>query len=74
MGLNIDVRHEGEKIWVKTELSKMPDWNFKQLNSTSDVEKLTTSNTTDFEYCFVWSWINKEEGTIRARTFAPKSQ
>lgn len=71
MGINIDVKHEGERIWVQAELSKMPDWNFKQLNSASDVEKLTISSTTDFEHCVVWSWINEKDGIIRARTFAP---
>jgi predicted PhzF superfamily epimerase YddE/YHI9 len=71
MGLNIDVKHELEKIWVRAELSKMPKWNFKQLETVNEVEALTISNTTDLKHCVIWSWISKTEGVIRARTFAP---
>ncbi len=71
MGTNISVRHENEKIWVCAELSKMPEWNFKQLESANEVDKLGISNTSDLEHCVVWSWVNEKKGIIRARTFAP---
>ncbi len=70
MGTDIKVCHENNKIWVRAKLSKMPKWNFTQLSSRKEVEDINVDSTPDFKHCFVWSWIDKEKGILRARTFA----
>lgn len=71
MGIKITVYHKLTKIWVRAELSKMPEWNFKQLQTVVEVEALTVGHMKDFEHCVVWAWINEKKGIIKARTFAP---
>ncbi|MBU0975365.1 MAG: PhzF family phenazine biosynthesis protein [Patescibacteria group bacterium] len=71
MGNQIAVRHEGENIWVKAKVKTLPDWNFKQLNSVEEVVRIKPSEISKFKHCYVWSWIDKVEGTTRSRTFAP---
>ena len=61
---------EESLIWVKGDLVIMPEWNFEQLESAISVDKLTFDQTILKEHTFVWAWIDKVKGLIRARTFA----
>lgn len=58
-----------ELTWIRANLSILPPWNLEQLKDTEAVENL--SNMATKKHTIVWAWINKEKGTIRARTFAP---
>jgi predicted PhzF superfamily epimerase YddE/YHI9 len=71
LGHKIAVRHEDRKIWVRADLKTMPPWNFKQLASPSDVNKIKLSDKSNFKHIFIWAWGDKDNGIVRARTFAP---
>ena len=70
LGHKMLVRHEDSIIWVKADLKTMPDWNFKEFGSAGEVNKLDLSQASKFKHCYVWSWQDKKNHTIRARTFA----
>lgn len=70
MGTEITVSHEGKIVWVRGELSTMPKWNFRKLESPKDVDEITIMESALLEHCVVWSWIDEKASTIRARTFA----
>lgn len=56
--------------WVRADLSTMPPWNHKQLESTEAVEGIKLEETTDWQHTMVWAWIDENKGLIHARTFA----
>ncbi len=62
---------EDATTWVGAELSIMPPWDHKQLNSPKEVERITVEQTATWEHTMVWAWIDESNGLIRARTFAP---
>lgn len=70
MGKTINTWEEHGMAWTKTEISNLPDWNFREFNKPEDVDNLTLDSTRDFKHTLAWSWIDKKNGTIRARTFA----
>ena len=61
---------EGDATYIRLEKSVLPSWNYEQLPSPPDVEKLTTVETIILEHTFLWAWMNQKKGLIRARTFA----
>jgi predicted PhzF superfamily epimerase YddE/YHI9 len=61
---------EGGLIWVRTDLSTMPPWHHKQLESSEAIEQITVEEAKAMEHTMVWAWIDQAEGLIRARTFA----
>lgn len=61
---------EKGRVWVRGELSIAPPWNYEFFDSPKDVEKLTVDDMSSKEHVVAWSWIDKEKGFIRARTFA----
>lgn len=62
---------EGEQVWVRAKKDILPPWNYEELGSPLEVETLLGSQVAKKEHAFVWSWIDKEKGIIRARSFAP---
>lgn len=61
---------ENNLTFVEADLSILPNWNFKEYKTPEEVEKITVQEALTLEHCLVWSWIDKEKGVIRARTFA----
>ncbi len=70
MGTVIETWEKDNLTWVKTEQSTLPKWNFREVKTPSEVESLTLDTTKNLKHTYVWSWINKEKGLVRARTFA----
>ncbi|OGM30881.1 hypothetical protein A2630_02690 [Candidatus Woesebacteria bacterium RIFCSPHIGHO2_01_FULL_44_10] len=68
---NVAARFEEDKTYVTAPLSIMPAWNYEQLDSTNQVERLSKEEITQKKHVFVWAWIDEIKGLIRARTFAP---
>ncbi len=68
---SIVVSLEGDITWVRAELSIMPPWNHKQLDSPEEIEHISLDETADWMHTMVWAWIDETKGLIRARTFAP---
>lgn len=71
MGTTIQTWEENGLTWVRADIKTLPDWNFKELSTSHEVEKLTLDDTKSLKHSFVWAWIDKEKGIVRARTFAP---
>ncbi len=69
-GGDIAVSQDGELFWVRANLSAMPPWNHKQLDSAKAVELVKVVDTKDWEHTMIWAWMDEEKGLIRARTFA----
>jgi predicted PhzF superfamily epimerase YddE/YHI9 len=70
MGKKIPVWGENNLTWVSGEISILPKWNFEELDSPVFVDQIRLDQTQDREHTFIWAWIDKETGSIRARTFA----
>lgn len=56
--------------FVEADLSILPNWNFKEYKTPEEIEQITIQESSDLKHTLVWSWIDKEKGIIRARTFA----
>jgi len=69
-GGEITVTHESGMTWVRASLSTMPPWNHIQYADADSVDRISLSETADWKHTMVWAWINENEGSIRARTFA----
>ncbi|HUD45165.1 MAG TPA: PhzF family phenazine biosynthesis protein [Patescibacteria group bacterium] len=69
-GGKINTWQEVEITWVRADISTMPLWHHKQLESVKAVESITLPETTNMEHTMVWAWIDENKGLIRARTFA----
>lgn len=61
---------DGTLTWVRTELSSMPPWQYKQVATAEIVEALTQTDTQTMAHTVVWAWLDEAKGLIRARTFA----
>jgi len=61
---------EGELTWISALLKNTPPWNFTQLKTADEVERLSAEEMKNNKHVFVWSWLNEEKGVVRARTFA----
>ena len=61
---------ENEITWVRTDISTLPHWHLKQLQSADEVERISKKETAKMEHTLLWSWIDEQKGLIRARTFA----
>lgn len=66
----INAWQDGELTWVQADLSIMPPWNYKQLESPEAVERIALKETETLEHTMTWAWIDEQKGLIRARTFA----
>jgi predicted PhzF superfamily epimerase YddE/YHI9 len=69
-GGDIRTWQNGGMIWVRADTAKMPQWNYKQLASAAEVERIKLQETLDLEHTMAWAWIDEAKGHIRARTFA----
>jgi predicted PhzF superfamily epimerase YddE/YHI9 len=67
---DITTWQEGKLTWLRTDLSTMPPWHHKQLESAEVVEQITSKDASAYEHTMVWAWMDEPEGLIRARTFA----
>lgn len=68
MGGNILTWQKDGFTWIRANTAMLPPWNIEQLENADDVEN---SNRASKNHTIVWAWIDKNKGTIRARTFAP---
>lgn len=66
----ISVNFDKELTWITAPLVITPPWNFKQLDTVEEIEKLDKDEYKNQEHIVVWAWIDKNKGLIRARTFA----
>jgi predicted PhzF superfamily epimerase YddE/YHI9 len=71
MGNSIKTWSEGDNVWVRASKDILPPWNYEELGNALVVETLLGSQVATYEHTFVWAWIDKEKGIVRARTFAP---
>jgi predicted PhzF superfamily epimerase YddE/YHI9 len=60
-----------DKTWIRASLTMMPPWNYEQLKNASEVEQFPPEAQSSRKHTYVWAWINKSKGLVRARTFAP---
>lgn len=70
-GMDLPTWQDGQVRWVRAAMSLTPGWNHEQLDSPKDVDSITDNEAAQKEHVFVWAWINKSKGLVRARTFLP---
>ncbi len=70
MGKVIKSWQENNLTFVEADLSILPNWNFKEFKTPDEIEQITIQEASLLKHTLVWSWIDKEKGMIRARTFA----
>lgn len=58
------------KIWVRSKIAILPQWNYAEYRSAPEIESLNMDDFLNHKHEMVWAWIDKEKGVIRARTFA----
>jgi predicted PhzF superfamily epimerase YddE/YHI9 len=68
---NVKVWQDGELTWARANLSILPPWNYKQLESSEAVERIRVEDMMQAEHTMMWAWMDESRGLIRARTFAP---
>lgn len=61
---------ENNLTFVEADLSILPNWNLEELKTPNDVEQMEVVVSASKEHTLVWSWVDKEKGMVRARTFA----
>lgn len=66
----VQVRAEGELIFVTAKPEWAPEFSFQQLESPADVEGVDP-DAYAFGNNYVWAWADREQGRVRARMFAP---
>lgn len=69
-GKKIVFWQKGKIIYIRMKKTLLPPWNYKQLENPTVVNNVTVESTYQLKHTVIWSWINKEKGIIRARTFA----
>lgn len=57
-------------VWVKARLDVIPQWNLRRMESPDEIENLDRNKLSEEKHLVVWAWLDKDKGTIRARTFA----
>ena len=62
--------YTNDMSWIQAGIENMPQWNFKQTNSPSDIEMLSAKDGEEMKHTMVWSWVYEQKAVIRARTFA----
>jgi predicted PhzF superfamily epimerase YddE/YHI9 len=67
----IKASYESDKTWVESDISILPSWNLKQLSNATKIDQLSSEESQQLQHTFVWAYIDKHAGLIRARTFAP---
>ncbi len=66
----VGVWKEREQIWIRGKLENAPPWKLELLESVGELEKLNAAQMLNLAHTLVWTWIDKDKGIIRARTFA----
>jgi len=66
----MDVIPAEEKTWVRSAIAVLPSWNLVEYKTLEDIESLAATDFVDKKHVMAWAWMNKAQGTIRARTFA----
>ena len=64
----VNVRVEGDNTCISASLEGTPSWIHKEVRNVGEVEGVIADDT---KHTMVWTWIDKERGIVRARTFAP---
>ena len=70
-GGKVQFWQEDRLTWIHASLTGTPPWHHEQLQNSTEIENLTSSQTTTKKHTMVWAWIDEKRGIIRARTFAP---
>ncbi|MFZ2026128.1 MAG: PhzF family phenazine biosynthesis protein [Microgenomates group bacterium] len=58
------------KTWVRSKIAILPQWNYAEYGSATEIELLRMDDFLHHEHEMVWAWSDKGKGIIRARTFA----
>jgi predicted PhzF superfamily epimerase YddE/YHI9 len=67
----VAARHRDGMTYVCAPAAWAPPFEFRQLDSPTEVRALSaTAHTAD---AYAWSWIDEAAGTIRARSFVPEA-
>jgi predicted PhzF superfamily epimerase YddE/YHI9 len=66
----VGVRFDGEEAFVEADAAWAPGFDPVQLPTPAQVRELEGPQC-DSDAVYVWSWIDEDAGTIRARGFAP---
>jgi predicted PhzF superfamily epimerase YddE/YHI9 len=56
--------------WITAPISIMPPWNLVELQTAAEVEKYSLDHARKLDHTVIWSWLDKTQGIVRARTFA----
>jgi predicted PhzF superfamily epimerase YddE/YHI9 len=70
LGNRIDIRIEADVFWVTAPMNIMPPWNLVKVDTVIEIETMTRESAKEAEHTIFWTWLNEQEGNIRAKTFA----
>ncbi len=70
-GGQIQTRQKDDLTWIHAALEGTPPWHHEELVDASAVENFPASLIKTKEHTMIWAWSDKNNGLIRARTFAP---
>lgn len=71
LGGRIKTWQKNDLTWIQAKMSAMPPWQYEELKGANEVESYPTDKAESKEHTIVWSWQDKDNSIIRARTFAP---
>lgn len=64
------VRADGDLTWVNAQVDWAPEFTLEHFETPAEVDAVDPDAYADGAH-YVWSWIDEEEGRVRARMFAP---
>ena len=59
-------------IFARVDEGSLPDWKLYEIDSVDELEALDASDYEDAKPGVYWSWIDRDQGRVRARTLAHK--
>jgi predicted PhzF superfamily epimerase YddE/YHI9 len=67
---DVDVRFEGELVYVTARPEWGPAWEYTKLDSPAEVDAFDAASVESGEIV-IWAWIDEPAGLVRMRVFAP---
>lgn len=64
-------KQEDNLTLIETDPKFMPKWNMMEFKTPIEIDERSCQSINAFQHTYAWSWINRDSGLIRARTFAP---
>jgi predicted PhzF superfamily epimerase YddE/YHI9 len=74
LAANVDTWRENGVTWVRARVADAPDWNFVQLESPDEIERLAVPPGPEYDMHEFWAWQDEAAGRLRARVFAASHQ